>query len=80
MSASDEEERLVEHIFKGYNQLVRPVRNLTSSPVEISFSLALVLLINVDEKNQIMQTNVWPTMVSFLTIDILERYVISEMA
>uniref|UniRef100_A0A1I7SXC4 Neur_chan_LBD domain-containing protein n=1 Tax=Caenorhabditis tropicalis TaxID=1561998 RepID=A0A1I7SXC4_9PELO len=25
-------------------------------------SLAFVLLINVDEKNQIMQTNVWPTM------------------
>uniref|UniRef100_A0AC34GU72 Uncharacterized protein n=1 Tax=Panagrolaimus sp. ES5 TaxID=591445 RepID=A0AC34GU72_9BILA len=61
-SGSDDEERLVEHIFKGYNQLVRPVKNLSSSPVEISFSLALVLLINVDEKNQIMQTNVWPTM------------------
>lgn len=29
---------------------------------QIFFSLAFVLLINVDEKNQIMQTNVWPTM------------------
>ncbi|CAD5208935.1 unnamed protein product [Bursaphelenchus xylophilus] len=49
-------------IFKGYNSLVRPVPNSTSTPVEISFSLAMVLLISVDEKNQIMQTNVWPTM------------------
>ncbi|KAE9418013.1 hypothetical protein Angca_007400, partial [Angiostrongylus cantonensis] len=29
---------------------------------KVAFSLALVLLINVDEKNQIMHTNVWPTM------------------
>lgn len=29
---------------------------------QVFFSLAFVLLINVDEKNQIMQTNVWPTM------------------
>ncbi|ETN73626.1 Neurotransmitter-gated ion-channel ligand binding domain protein [Necator americanus] len=29
---------------------------------KVAFSLALVLLINIDEKNQIMHTNVWPTM------------------
>uniref|UniRef100_A0A914CVZ2 Neurotransmitter-gated ion-channel ligand-binding domain-containing protein n=1 Tax=Acrobeloides nanus TaxID=290746 RepID=A0A914CVZ2_9BILA len=59
---SEEEERLVIELFKGYNSLVRPVPNISSMPVEVSFSLAMVLLINVDEKNQIMQTNVWPTM------------------
>ncbi|CAK5089709.1 unnamed protein product [Meloidogyne enterolobii] len=56
------EERLIKDLFRGYNHLIRPVANLSNSPLEIRFSLALILLINVDEKNQIMQTNVWPTM------------------
>ncbi|KAE9552233.1 hypothetical protein FO519_004542 [Halicephalobus sp. NKZ332] len=60
--ASEDEEKLIIDLFKGYNQLVRPSANNTNAPVQINFSLALVLLINVDEKNQIMQTNVWPTM------------------
>ncbi|ULT82859.1 hypothetical protein L5515_018097 [Caenorhabditis briggsae] len=56
------EERLLSYIFDGYNSLIRPVLNASSPPIEVFFSLAFVLLINVDEKNQIMQTNVWPTM------------------
>ncbi|CAB3400263.1 unnamed protein product [Caenorhabditis bovis] len=56
------EDRLLSNIFEGYNSLIRPVHNASSPPVVVYFSLALVLLINVDEKNQIMQTNVWPTM------------------
>uniref|UniRef100_A0A9J2P975 Uncharacterized protein n=1 Tax=Ascaris lumbricoides TaxID=6252 RepID=A0A9J2P975_ASCLU len=59
---SEDEERLITDLFRGYNHLVRPVHNVSSRPIEIAFSLAMVLLINVDEKNQIMQTNVWPTM------------------
>lgn len=49
-------------LFNGYNSLIRPVPNASSPPIEVAFSLALVLLINIDEKNQIMHTNVWPTM------------------
>ncbi|KAI6216697.1 Acetylcholine receptor subunit beta-type unc-29 [Aphelenchoides besseyi] len=49
-------------LFAGYNSLVRPVANVSTAPLEVSFSLALVLLIAVDEKNQILQANVWPTM------------------
>lgn len=30
----------------------------------------MVLLINVDEKNQIMHTNVWPTMVSHFPLSL----------
>uniref|UniRef100_A0A914GU36 Uncharacterized protein n=1 Tax=Globodera rostochiensis TaxID=31243 RepID=A0A914GU36_GLORO len=60
--SSEVEERLIADLFRGYNHLIRPVPNVSSTPLEIRFSLALTLLINVDEKNQIMQTNVWPTM------------------
>ncbi|KAI1722508.1 neurotransmitter-gated ion-channel ligand binding domain-containing protein [Ditylenchus destructor] len=62
VNASEAEERLLINLFKGYNPLVRPVANVSSLPVEVSFGLAMELLINVDEKNQVMQTNVWPTM------------------
>ncbi|EPB76400.1 Neurotransmitter-gated ion-channel ligand binding domain protein [Ancylostoma ceylanicum] len=60
--SSFDEDRLVADLFNGYNSLIRPVPNATSPPIEVAFSLALVLLINIDEKNQIMHTNVWPTM------------------
>ncbi|CAI5453896.1 unnamed protein product [Caenorhabditis angaria] len=43
-------------------QSAEDLKNASSDPIEVFFSLAFVLLINVDEKNQIMQTNVWPTM------------------
>ncbi|RCN50788.1 hypothetical protein ANCCAN_03174 [Ancylostoma caninum] len=33
-----------------------------SPPVTVDFGVAMILLINVDEKNQILQTNVWLTM------------------
>ncbi|VDO74962.1 unnamed protein product [Heligmosomoides polygyrus] len=59
---SFDEDRLVTDLFNGYNSLIRPVPNASSPPIEVAFSLALVLLINIDEKNQIMHTNVWPTM------------------
>lgn len=45
--SSEEEERLLSNIFRGYNPLVRPAPNISSVPIEISFGLALELLINV---------------------------------
>lgn len=41
------EQRLLDDLFRGYHRLVRPVRNITHTPVQVSFSLALILLINV---------------------------------
>ncbi|KHN70740.1 Acetylcholine receptor subunit beta-type acr-2 [Toxocara canis] len=58
----DEEDRLVIDMFNDYNHLIRPVRFVNSSSVVIEFGIAMILLINVDEKNQIMQTNVWLTL------------------
>jgi len=45
---SDDEVRLIETLFqkKGYNPLIRPVRNLTET-VTVKFGLAMIQLINV---------------------------------
>ncbi|TKR69550.1 hypothetical protein L596_021694 [Steinernema carpocapsae] len=58
----EDEERLVIDMFKDYNRLIRPAKNINSSAVVVEFGLSLILLINVDEKNQIMQSSVWLTL------------------
>ncbi|KAK3098157.1 hypothetical protein FSP39_016756 [Pinctada imbricata] len=56
---SEDEVRLVRDLFeRGYNPLIRPVKNISES-IEVQFNLALSQLISVDEKNQVMKTNVW---------------------
>ncbi|CAH1797208.1 unnamed protein product [Owenia fusiformis] len=57
---SEDEIRLVEDLFKkqGYNPLIRPVKNLSDN-VTVKLGLAISQVINVDEKNQIMKSNVW---------------------
>uniref|UniRef100_A0AC34QQC7 Nicotinic acetylcholine receptor beta 1 subunit n=1 Tax=Panagrolaimus sp. JU765 TaxID=591449 RepID=A0AC34QQC7_9BILA len=62
VDASDDEERLMVDIFRGYNSLIQPVKNLNETPIVVRIALQLVLLINVDEKDQIMHTNVWLTL------------------
>jgi nicotinic acetylcholine receptor len=47
---SQEEERLVRDLFRGYNKLIRPVQNMTQK-VEVAFGLAFIQLINVVRKN-----------------------------
>ncbi|KAF0295737.1 Acetylcholine receptor subunit beta-like 1 [Amphibalanus amphitrite] len=55
---SEDEERLVADLFFGYNKLIRPVENMTKT-VNVEFGLAFIQLISVNEKNQIMKSNVW---------------------
>ncbi|KAF0767354.1 acetylcholine receptor subunit beta-like 1 isoform X2, partial [Aphis craccivora] len=43
---SEDEERLVRDLFRGYNKLIRPVQNMTEK-VNVQFGLAFVQLINV---------------------------------
>ncbi|GLH06983.1 Acetylcholine receptor subunit beta-like 1 [Gryllus bimaculatus] len=43
---SEDEERLVRDLFRGYNKLIRPVQNMTQK-VDVRFGLAFVQLINV---------------------------------
>ncbi|KAM9433364.1 neuronal acetylcholine receptor subunit alpha-2a isoform 1-T1 [Salvelinus alpinus] len=52
------EDRLFNRLFVGYNKWSRPVRNI-SDVVIVKFGLSIAQLIDVDEKNQMMTTNVW---------------------
>ncbi|XP_075853227.1 neuronal acetylcholine receptor subunit alpha-6 [Microcebus murinus] len=52
------EERLFRRLFSHYNQLIRPVENV-SEPVTVHFEVAITQLADVDEVNQIMETNLW---------------------
>ncbi|KAH6932180.1 hypothetical protein HPB50_003491 [Hyalomma asiaticum] len=61
--ASEDEERLVRDLFRDYNKLIRPVE-IMNMTVEVQFGLSFIQLINVNEKNQIMTSNVWLQLVS----------------
>ncbi|XP_045391198.1 neuronal acetylcholine receptor subunit alpha-6 [Lemur catta] len=52
------EERLFRRLFAHYNRLIRPVENV-SDPVTVHFEVAITQLADVDEVNQIMETNLW---------------------
>ncbi|XP_061560863.1 LOW QUALITY PROTEIN: neuronal acetylcholine receptor subunit alpha-2 [Phycodurus eques] len=55
---SHAEDELFETLFAGYNKWSRPVPDI-SDVVIVKFGLAIAQLIDVDEKNQMMTTNVW---------------------
>ncbi|XP_059822678.1 acetylcholine receptor subunit alpha isoform X2 [Hypanus sabinus] len=55
--ASKDEERLVDTLFKNYNKVIRPVEHHKHF-VNVTVGLQLIQLINVDEVNQIVETNV----------------------
>ncbi|XP_062456515.1 LOW QUALITY PROTEIN: neuronal acetylcholine receptor subunit alpha-6 [Rhea pennata] len=58
VTACESEERLFHKLFSHYNQFIRPVENV-SDPVTVHFEVAITQLTNVDEVNQIMETNLW---------------------
>ncbi|XP_053514949.1 neuronal acetylcholine receptor subunit alpha-5 isoform X2 [Artibeus jamaicensis] len=52
------EDRLFKNLFQDYERWVRPVEHLHDK-IRIKFGLAISQLVDVDEKNQLMTTNVW---------------------
>ncbi|XP_052528162.1 neuronal acetylcholine receptor subunit alpha-5 isoform X1 [Tympanuchus pallidicinctus] len=52
------EDRLFKRLFEDYQRWVRPVEHLNDT-IKIKFGLAISQLVDVDEKNQLMTTNVW---------------------
>uniref|UniRef100_A0A3P8S979 Cholinergic receptor, nicotinic, alpha 4b n=1 Tax=Amphiprion percula TaxID=161767 RepID=A0A3P8S979_AMPPE len=57
-SSTKKKKRLLQNLFVNYNKLSRPVQNTTDT-VLVHFGLSIAQLIDVDEKNQMMTTNVW---------------------
>ncbi|XP_037509764.1 neuronal acetylcholine receptor subunit alpha-7 [Rhipicephalus sanguineus] len=55
------ERRLLADLLANYNTLERPVLN-ESEPLILNFGLTLQQIIDVDEKNQLIITNIWLTL------------------
>ncbi|GAB6031191.1 Acetylcholine Receptor [Chamberlinius hualienensis] len=68
------ERRLLNDLLRSYNNLERPVGN-ESEPIIISFGLTLQQIIDVDEKNQIITTNIW---LNLEWVDVNLRWNVSE--
>ena len=63
---SSEESRLVQFLMKKYRQsgvIARPVIN-SSETLVVEFALALIQILDFDETNQVLTTNVWKRYVS----------------
>ncbi|XP_066584869.1 neuronal acetylcholine receptor subunit alpha-7-like isoform X1 [Prorops nasuta] len=58
VSGGIHEKQLLNHLLDNYNVLERPVGNETD-PLVLSFGLTLMQIIDVDEKNQLLITNLW---------------------
>ncbi|ESO11351.1 hypothetical protein HELRODRAFT_128626, partial [Helobdella robusta] len=55
------EKLLIKQLLRNYDSLGivgRPVRNI-SDVMEVKFGIGLIQLLDLDEKNQILTTNVW---------------------
>ncbi|XP_012259577.1 neuronal acetylcholine receptor subunit alpha-7-like isoform X2 [Athalia rosae] len=58
VSGGYHEKQLLNDLLDSYNVLERPVGN-ESEPLGLSFGLTLMQIIDVDEKNQLLITNLW---------------------
>ncbi|OXB55369.1 hypothetical protein ASZ78_002438, partial [Callipepla squamata] len=57
-SVAENEDALLRHLFEGYQKWVRPVE-ISNDTIKVLFGLKISQLVDVDEKNQLMTTNVW---------------------
>lgn len=64
------ERLLYRQLLDGYEALARPVENY-SSPVKVKMGLLLQQLVDVDEKNQIVETNIWQQLVSAMAANVI---------
>lgn len=66
MTVMSDEKRLIKHLLVNYERVGivgRPVFN-TSMTIRVNFGLALIQILDLDEKNQVLTTNVWSRYVS----------------
>ncbi|XP_019296205.2 neuronal acetylcholine receptor subunit beta-3 isoform X3 [Panthera pardus] len=57
-SIAENEDALLRRLFQDYQKWVRPVLN-SNDTIKVYFGLKISQLVDVDEKNQLMTTNVW---------------------
>ena len=60
------EKRLIQDLIRNYKELGimgRPVRDQNDT-ITIKYGLSLIQILDLDERNQILTTNVWATYVS----------------
>uniref|UniRef100_A0A8D2IRH3 Cholinergic receptor nicotinic beta 3 subunit n=2 Tax=Varanus komodoensis TaxID=61221 RepID=A0A8D2IRH3_VARKO len=57
-SFAENEDALLRHLFQGYQKWIRPVKH-SNDTIKVYFGLKLSQIVDVDEKNQLMTTNVW---------------------
>ncbi|XP_068177520.1 neuronal acetylcholine receptor subunit non-alpha-3-like isoform X2 [Antennarius striatus] len=57
-SLAETEDSLLKNLFRGYQKWVRPIRHANDT-ITVRFGLKISQLVDVDEKNQLMTTNVW---------------------
>ena len=55
---SDDETRLINKLLSGYQAYSRPVPN-PSSPLLLNLTMTLKQIIDLDERNQLLTTNLW---------------------
>ncbi|CAN9515026.1 unnamed protein product [Ophioblennius macclurei] len=58
VSLAEMEDALLRNLFQGYQRWVRPIQRANDT-VRVRFGLKISQLVDVDEKNQLMTTNVW---------------------
>ena len=64
--AMSDEKRLIKFLLKNYENVGvvgRPVLN-HSETIKVYYGLSLIQILDLDEKNQVLQTNVWSRYVS----------------
>jgi len=68
--AMSDEKRLIKHLLKSYQDVGvvgRPVLN-HSDTIQVYYGLSLIQILDLDEKNQVLQTNVWSRYVSHFVV------------
>ena len=71
--AMSDEKRLIKYLLENYERVGivgRPVYN-TSETVHVSFGLALIQILDLDEPNQVLTINAWERYVSLKDSDII---------
>ena len=58
IQCSQTEKKLIRKLLKGYEPLARPVKD-ASMPHTLAIIVTLKQIVDLDERNQILKTNVW---------------------